>query len=99
MQDGEPITVQAVALYSLPAVPPPGRSDGEVATGIKGVVSHLLIPDLMPGMPGVLARWLESRTAVVAPAVPFEDAMVSLSWARKPPQTSGLQRDARRNGR
>ncbi|MFC5889349.1 helix-turn-helix domain-containing protein [Kitasatospora sp. CM 4170] len=72
-----------MALYSSPGTPPPGLSGAEVVAGIKGTLPYLLIPDPLPGMPRALALWLEGRTAVVGPAVPVEDAVVSLGWARK----------------
>ncbi|MEU6234986.1 helix-turn-helix domain-containing protein [Kitasatospora sp. NPDC047058] len=79
----EPATVQAVALYSLPGTPPQGLSGAKVIAGTKGTLSHLLIPDPLPGMRRVLALWLEGRTAVLGPVVPVEDAVISLGWARK----------------
>ncbi|MBV6703075.1 helix-turn-helix domain-containing protein [Kitasatospora aureofaciens] len=72
-----------MALYSSPGAPPSGLSGTEVVAGTKGTLPYLLIPDPLPGMPRVLALWLEGRTAVVGPVVPVQDAVVSLGWARR----------------
>ncbi|MFI6444139.1 helix-turn-helix domain-containing protein [Kitasatospora sp. NPDC050543] len=76
-------TIQAVALSSAPGDPPTGLSLAEVVADTEGLLPYLLIPDPVPGMHRTLAHWLNGRTAAVGPVVPFEDAGVSLGWARK----------------